>query len=140
MLLPIIKALGFELIGLKCIHSHSLILRFYIDHISGININDCVNVSQKLSTILDLKKIITVPYTLEVSSPGINRPIFTVEHYIRFIKKEIVLVLRTEKQHCRKWKGVIKSVKGNTVIITVNKKDEVFKIKNIQKANLISKF
>ena len=77
---------------------------------------------------------------LEVSSPGLDRPLFTAEHYARFVGEEVTLVLRMAVQNRRKWQGVIKAVDGEMITVTVEGKDEVFALSNIQKANLVPHF
>lgn len=140
MLLESVEVLGFEFVGLKFIRAHQSTLLIYIDSKNGIHIDDCANVSRKVSAILDLKTPITVAYTLEVSSPGLDRPIFTTAHYTRFLGKEVSLVLRIPVQHRQKWQGIIKSVKAKMITVTVDGNDTVFALSNIQKANLIPHF
>ncbi len=73
-------------------------LRFciYIDSRNGINADDCANVNRQVSAILDIKELITVAHNLEVSSPGLNRLIFTTEHYVRFCGEEVKLILHMQ--------------------------------------------
>lgn len=89
---------------------------------------------------MDVEDPITVPYNLEVSSPGLDRPLFTAEHYNRFMGEEVSLVLRMAVQNRRKWQGTIKSVDGEMITVHVEGSDEVFALSNIQKANLVPHF
>ena len=106
----------------------------------GINVDDCADVSHQVSAVLDVEDPITVAYNLEVSSPGLDRPMFTAEHYVRFTGEEVALVLRMAVQNRRKWQGIIKAVDGEMITVTVEGKDEVFALSNIQKANLVPHF
>ncbi len=115
-------------------------LRIYIDSEDGINVDDCADVSHQVSAVMDVEDPITVAYNLEVSSPGLDRPLFTAEHYARFTGEEVSLVLRMAVQNRRKWQGVIKGVDGEMITVTVEGKDEVFALSNIQKANLVPHF
>ncbi|CAD6510136.1 ribosome maturation factor RimP [Candidatus Profftia tarda] len=133
-----IEELGFEFLGIEFISGRNSILRVYIDHESGINIDDCANVSCQVNTILDIEDPIKVAYNLEVSSPGINRPIFTTEHYLRFIGREVLIVLRMASKHRHIWQGIIKDVENEIITVTVDKRDKIFALKNIQKANLVT--
>ncbi|AEW44246.1 ribosome maturation protein [Serratia symbiotica str. 'Cinara cedri'] len=137
MLLEPIKALGFELIGIEFIYARQSTLRIYIDSKKGINIDDCANVSHQVSTVLDTADPITVAYNLEISSPGLNRPMFTAAHYTCFLGAEVRLLLHIPVQNRRKWQGIIRSVEGNAITVTIGEKNEVFALSNIQKANLI---
>nr|MBA2815979.1 Ribosome maturation factor RimP [Candidatus Pantoea persica] len=135
-----VKALGYELVGIKFVRGCTSTLRIYIDSEYGINVDDCADVSHQVSAVLDVEDPITVAYNLEVSSPGLDHPLFTSEHYTRFMGEEVSLVLRMAVQNRRKWQGIIKSVDGEMVTVTVEGKDEVFALSNIQKANLVPHF
>ena len=80
-----VEALGYELVGIRirfaAVHRR---LRIYIDSDDGINVDDCADVSHQVSAVMDVEDPITVAYNLEVSSPGLDRPMFTAEHYERF--------------------------------------------------------
>ncbi|EYU16449.1 MULTISPECIES: ribosome maturation factor RimP [Photorhabdus] len=135
-----VEALGFELVGLEFIRARVSTLRIYIDSENGITVDDCADVSHQVSAVLDVEDPISVLYNLEISSPGLERPLFTVEHYQRFIGEEVSLVLRIAMQNRRKWLGIIKTVDGEMITVTVDGKDEVFALSNIQKANLVPHF
>ena len=135
-----VAALGFELVGIEYIRGRHSTLRIYIDSESGITVDDCADVSHQVSAVLDVEDPITEAYTLEVSSPGLDRPLFTVEHFRQFIDEDVVFTLRMAIQNRRKWSGKIKAVEGETITVQVDGKDEIFAFGNIQKANLIPKF
>ncbi len=77
MLLAPVEALGFELVGIEFIRARQSTFHIYIDSENGINVDDCANVSYQVSAVLDIEELIAVAYNLEVSSPGLDRPIFT---------------------------------------------------------------
>ncbi len=136
-----VAASGYELVGLEFIRAgeHST-LRVFIDHENGIFVDDCAEVSRQVSAVMDVEDPITVAYNLEVSSPGLERPLFKVEHYEQFIGHEVNLVLKMAMSNRRKWKGVIEAVVGETITLTVDGEKEEFALSNISKANLIPKF
>lgn len=136
-----VAASGYELVGLEFVRAgqHST-LRIYIDHENGITVDDCAEVSHQVSAVLDVEDPITVAYNLEVSSPGMERPLFKAAHYDQFIGHEVSIVLKMAVANRRKWKGIIHSVEGETVTVTVDGQEESFAISNISKANLIPKF
>ncbi|AEH34025.1 ribosome maturation factor RimP [Vibrio anguillarum] len=136
-----VAASGYELVGLEFIRAgeHST-LRIYIDHENGINVDDCAEVSHQVSAVLDVEDPISVAYNLEVSSPGLERPLFKAAHYEQFIGHEVSIVLKMGVGNRRKWKGIIHSIDGETVAISVDGKEELFALSNISKANLIPKF
>lgn len=136
-----VNALGYELVGLEFIRAgeHST-LRVFIDHKNGINVDGCAEVSRQISAVMDVEDPITVAYHLEVSSPGLERPLFKVAHYQQFIGHEVSLVLKMAMDNRRKWKGDIIAVEGELVTLKVDGNDETFALSNISKANLIPKF
>ncbi|ASV32975.1 ribosome maturation factor RimP [Candidatus Williamhamiltonella defendens] len=135
-----VEGLGYELVGIEFIQSRQSVLRIYIDHEEGVTVDSCSDVSKEVSSVLDVEDPITVPYNLEISSPGLDRPLFTARHYAQFIGEKVNLMLRMAIQNQRKWQGIIKSVDGESIIVAVNQKDEVFALSNIQKANLVPHF
>lgn len=136
-----VVASGYELVGLEFVRAgeHST-LRIYIDHENGITVDDCAEVSHQVSAVLDVEDPITVAYNLEVSSPGLERPLFKAAHYEQFIGHEVSIVLKMAVSNRRKWKGLIHSVEGETIHIMVDAQEELFALSNIAKANLIPKF
>ncbi|SIN72548.1 ribosome maturation factor RimP [Salinivibrio sp. ES.052] len=136
-----VEALGYELVGLEFVRAgqHST-LRIFIDHENGITVDDCADVSRQVGAVLDVEDPITVAYNLEVSSPGVDRPLFTAEHYQQFIGHEVNIVLKMAMQNRRKWKGEILSVDGDTITVRVDGQDEAFALSNIAKANLVPSF
>lgn len=141
LLEPSVQAIGFELVGLEFIRAgeHST-LRVFIDHENGINVDGCAEVSRQISAVMDVEDPITVAYYLEVSSPGLERPLFKAAHYQQFIGHEVSLVLKMAMGNRRKWKGDIVAVEGELITLNVDGNDESFALSNISKANLVPKF
>lgn len=135
-----VEALGFELVGIEFIRGRQSTLRIYIDSDEGITVDNCADVSHQVSAILDVEDPISVAYSLEVSSTGLDRPLFTTAHYRQFKGSDVSVVLRIAVQNRRKWQGIIKAVDGEMITVTVDGKDEVFALNNIQKANLVTHF
>lgn len=136
-----IEAMGCELVGIECQRAgRFLTVRLYIDKDSGVTIDDCSDVSRQISAILDVEDPITDKYNLEVSSPGLDRPLFTVAHYERFKGREVVIHLRIPMFDRRKWQGVIESVDGDFITLKVEGEARQFAFGNIQKANLVPVF
>jgi ribosome maturation factor RimP len=88
MVLPLVTALGLELFEIEYKREgRQMILRIFIDKEGGITLDDCAAVSRELSALLDVEDIIPGKFTLEVSSPGLNRPIRSLADYDRYIGK-----------------------------------------------------
>ena len=140
---PVIVDMGYELVGIEYVASgkHS-ILRIYIDSDSGIGVDDCEAVSRQISAILDVEDPITGQYNLEVSSPGIERPLFHIGHYQRFLGHNIKLRLVRPIDGQRKFMGAIGSVSetNNSIELVTELGPVVLDIELIEKANLVADF
>ena len=135
---PLIEELGYELWGCEYLpqKNHSL-LRIYIDKEGGIALEDCERLSKRLSALLDVEDPISGNYSLEISSPGIPRPLFYKEQYERYSGFEINLKLFKPINGRRKFSGTIVNV--NEEILTLKMGEEILEIQfpHIVKANLI---
>lgn len=136
----VVTGMGYELVGVEHIASgkHS-ILRLYIDAEKGIGLDDCEAVSRQVSAIFDVEDPIATQYNLEVSSPGVERPLFHVGHYQRFLGHDIKLRLVRPINGQRRFNGTIGRVSEvNNSIELVTALDTVtLDIELIEKANLI---
>jgi len=141
MFAPSVEDLGYELVGVEYVRAgkHST-LRVYIDQEAGILVDDCAAVSRQIGAIMDVEDPITNEYTLEVSSPGLDRPLFGASQYALFIGETVKVQLRMPIQNRRRWKGVIDSVEGEIISVNVDGTVERFSLSNIQKANIVPKF
>ncbi len=140
MFAPTVSALGYELLGIEYISQgkHSVI-RIFIDSDNGINLDDCQKVSRQVSGILDVEDPITGEYSLEVSSPGTERPLFTLEHYVQFTGQPVFLRFYGMIEKRRKLKGHIVSVEESKITISEldTELEFVIDFDDIDKAHLI---
>ncbi|TEU26954.1 MAG: ribosome maturation factor RimP [Gammaproteobacteria bacterium] len=140
---PVIVDMSYELVGIEYVASgkHST-LRIYIDSENGIGVDDCEAVSRQVSAILDVEDPITNQYNLEVSSPGIERPLFHIGHYQRFLGYDIKLRLVRPINGQRKFTGAIGSVSetNNSVELVTELGPVMLDIELIEKANLVANF
>ncbi|MDP8078868.1 ribosome maturation factor RimP [Phocoenobacter skyensis] len=136
-----IDAMGFELVGIETQRAgRFLTVRIYIDKEGGVTVEDCSSVSRQVSAIFDVEDPISDKYNLEVSSPGLDRPLFTLEHYQRFIGRGITIHLRIPMLDRRKWQGELVSIENDVITLKVENEMHSFVFGNIQKANLIPVF
>ncbi len=141
MLIAPVEALGHSLWGIEYVHAgkHS-VLRVYIDNEKGIFIDDCADVSRQVSAVLDVEDPISTEYTLEVSSPGVDRPLFNAEQYAAYIGETVKVQLTMPVAGSRNLKGTVTGVEGQMLTLTVDGKELIVALDNIRKGNLIAKF
>ncbi len=138
---PIVASLGCELWGLEYLtQGRYTTLRLFIDSAEGVTLEDCEKVSRQVSSVLDVEDPIEGEYTLEVSSPGLDRPLYTAAQYARYIGEQVNLRLRIARDGRRKFKGTILAVDGDDVRIAVDDKEHVLAVDLIDKANVIPRF
>ncbi|MCK3656978.1 ribosome maturation factor RimP [Pasteurellaceae bacterium Macca] len=136
-----IESMGFELVGIECQRAgRFMTVRLYLDKEGGVTIDDCSDVSRQVSAIFDVEDPIADKYNLEVSSPGLDRPLFTLAHFERFMGRDVVVHLRIPMFDRRKWQGQITAVEGDLITLTVEGNPQSFAFGNIQKANLVPVF
>ena len=135
---PVVESMGYELVGVDFHGSeHHGVLRVYIDSSDGITVDDCAAVSHQLSAVLDVEDPIAQAYDLEVSSPGINRPLFKQSDYARFSGEKAKIKLAVALNGRRNFSGVLVGI-DETDHVLIDVDNEIFKLPlhNIAKANL----
>ena len=132
-----VTALGFELWGVEYIAQgrHSVV-RVYIDGPGGVTIDDCAAVSEQVGSVLDVADPITGEYTLEVSSPGLDRLLFTLEQYSGYAGERVEVRLRRAFEGRRKYTGVLRGVEGEDVVIQVDDQEYLLPFGMIEKARV----
>ena len=140
---PIVIDMGYELLGIEYVASgkHS-VLRLYIDCEKGVGVNDCETVSRQVSAIMDVEDLISGQYNLEVSSPGIERPLFVIGHYQRFLGHDVCLRTYRPIDGRRNFTGCIGSIgdTSNTIELVTELGPVTLDIDLIEKANLVAHF
>ena len=136
---PAVTALGFRLWGIEYIPQgkHSL-LRIYIDKDGGIDIEDCALASRQISSILDVEDPISGEYTLEVSSPGLDRTLFSIEQFNDYLGSHVRLRLAENFDGKRNFSGQLKAVVDDEVVLIIGDEEYTIPYELIEKANLVS--
>ncbi len=140
---PVVKALGFQLWGIEYLgQGRHTLLRIYIDKEGGINIEDCVEASRQISSLLDVEDPIKDEYTLEVSSPGLDRMLFTPEQYRMYANAMLKIRLSGNVGGRRNFTGVLKDVvttqEVTTVVVQVGAEEFSLPFQQIEKASLVA--
>ncbi|CAM3989480.1 ribosome maturation factor RimP [Vreelandella rituensis] len=138
---PVVAAMGFELWGIDHLSQgkHSRLV-VYIERDSGVSVEDCADVSRQVSAVFDVEDPIAGEYRLEVSSPGMARPLYTLDHYIRFQGHQIALKLRLPFDGRRKFQGLLAGVEGDDVLLQFEGEEYCFPIESIDQAHIVPQF
>lgn len=136
---PVVESMGFELVGIE-FHSseHHGVLRIYIDQDSGITVDDCAKVSRQISAVIDVEDPIEMAFDLEVSSPGINRPLFKFNDFDKYKGLKAKIKLGVALNGRKNFSGVLQGVDTNQQVI-IDVDNEIFELpyQDIAKANLV---
>ncbi len=139
MVEPVLNAMGLQLWGVEYLGQgkHTL-LRIYIEKEGGINVEDCAEASRQVSGLLDVEDPISNEYTLEVSSPGVDRMLFTIAQYRQYAGCMAKLRLTENFEGRRNFQGRLGAVEDNEVVLLVGEDKLVFPIELIEKANIVA--
>lgn len=138
---PAVEAAGFEFWGLEYLSQgkHS-ILRVFIEHENGIDVDDCAEVSHQVSGVLDVEDPISGFYNLEISSPGMDRSLFTEQQFAQYVGETVELRLSFPLNGRRKFKGTIEQVNNGQIELLVDSEVYDISVQQIEKAQLIAKY
>ncbi len=137
----VVETMGYELVGVEYRRgADSGLLRVYIDQDEGIMLDDCVAVSRQVSAMLDVEDPLKEAYQLEVSSPGMDRPLFVKEHFERFAGSKVRVKLRMKLHGRRKFEGVLKGVQDENVVLEMDDEMEYLPLDQIDSARLVPEF
>lgn len=139
---PVVASLGMELVDVVFVQEHgSPILRIYADKEGGITIGDITDISREISTVLDVEDFIDKKYMLEVSSPGLDRPLTKPEHFEKVVGKKIRVRIKEAMDGRRNFKGTLDSCTDDMLKITDNDGVEFeIELGNVDKARLEIEF
>lgn len=138
---PAVTALGYELWGCEWVGAgkNRRLLRVYVDSENGVNIDACAKISRQISAVLDVEDPIEGRYLLEVSSPGIDRPLFSLAQYQRYIGRTINIRLRLAKEGRRNFSGILQSAAASRIVLQLaDQTTQEFAWRDIEKAHLTS--
>lgn len=117
---PTIEGLGFELVRIRLMGGKRTTLQIMAERPEGgIEVEDCARISRAVSAVLDVEDPISGEYTLEVSSPGIDRPLTRLKDFERYADYEVRLETSELIEGRRRFKGVLHGVEGNEVLIVI---------------------
>ena len=134
---PVLESLGMELVDVEFRREQpGWVLRLYIDKEGGITLDDCSRVGRELGTILDVESYIDRSYNLEVSSPGLTRPLKKLKDFEKFIDHPVKIKLYSAINGKKSFLATIKVVDGDEINLDIDGEEKKMKINDIAKANL----
>lgn len=138
MLEPAIDALGCGLWGIDYhAQGKKSVLRIYIEKDAGVMMGDCERVSRQVSSILDVEDPISGEYTLEVSSPGMDRSLYKLEQYLLYIGSHINIRLRIAFDGRKNFSGVLKGIEEDEIVLEADNEEYLLPYELIDRANIV---
>jgi len=138
LLEPAVERLGYDLVHVTLGRSKTRALRMFIDAPGGITVDDCERVSRQVSDILDVEDMVEGEYTLEISSPGLDRPLVKREHFEEAQGKNVFIRMHGLHRGRRKFRGSLLEVRSDTVLVEVDGESYELLYNEMQRANLVS--
>ncbi|MBW2521498.1 MAG: ribosome maturation factor RimP [Deltaproteobacteria bacterium] len=139
--LPLLKEQGLELLEVQYRREqHGWILRLIIDKPGGVSLDDCVAVSRELSQILDVDDFVDQAYNLEVSSPGLDRPLKSMTDFQRFRGRLVKVVTREPLAGEHVFIGRIRETEGESIVLEVGRREVVIPFPQVARARLEVEF
>lgn len=138
----VVEPMDYELVGVEYFQrgAHGAVLRVYIDREQGITLDDCTAVSHQLSGVLDVEDPVSGHYDLEVSSPGLDRPLFTTGHFEQFHGRRARLRLVSKLDGRRNFEGILGAVSGDSLILEMPDATCEIPLDLIESARLVPEF
>ena len=141
MLEPVVESLGYELVLLEYFPQRGgATLRLFIDSLGGITVKDCERVSREVSGLLDVEDPIPQGYRLEVSSPGMDRPLVKPEHFERFVGQDVAIKLAVPRDGQRRFSGRLLGFAKRAVSLQTEHGNVDFGLDEIERAQLVPHF
>ncbi len=138
---PVVEGMGCLLWGIEYLpHGKNGSLKVYIDSEDGVDVDDCARVSHQLSAMLDVEDPIQGKYTLEVSSPGMDRRLFTSDQFDAWKGAQIKLSLRTPYEGRKRFKGLLCGIEEGDVVVRSGDEEYLFPLEDIDRANIVPTF
>ena len=141
LLTPTVESLGCSIWGVEFLaQGKHTKLRLYIDREDGVSVDDCANVSRHVSDILDVEELISGAYTLEVSSPGMDRILFKESQFSDSVGEQVDVRLNFPFEGRRKFIGLLAGVQDSMAVVQIDQDEYLLPLENIQRARVIPVF
>ena len=138
---PVLEEMDVELVDMEYLSEHGRwVLRIYVDQEGGINLDGCARVSREIGDLIDVKEIIQHEYVLEVSSPGLNRPLKKEKDFLRSVGNKVKVRMVAPVEGRRNFTGYLRDYRDGMLFVDV--KDILVSLPrtDVEKANLVYEF
>ncbi len=141
LLAPTVESLGCKIWGVEYLSQgkHTK-LRLYIDRDEGVTVDHCADVSRHVSDVLDVEEFLNAAYTLEVSSPGMDRILFKESQYAESVGEQVEIRLNFPFEGRKKFVGVLTDVQDSTAVVRIEDEEFLLPLENIQRARVVPVF
>lgn len=138
---PVLDEMGFDLVDVEYLSEHGrMVLRIYVDKEGGITLDECARVSREVGDLIDIKNFIHHEYVLEVSSPGLNRPLKKEKDFLRAIGKKVKIRMNIPIKGRRRFTGYLTEIEHGNLYLEIDDHLFVLPRQGIEKANLVYEF
>jgi ribosome maturation factor RimP len=135
---PVVEGLGYIFVGLRITpQGRSSLVQLYVDKVGGITIDECAQVSRQVDAVMTVKGSIQGEYILEVSSPGLDRLLFTIEQFREQIGKNVAIRLTVPMEERRNFKGIIEDVGEENISIRMESDTVQLAFADISEARIV---
>ena len=141
LIAPSVEALDAVVWGVEYLSQGKYsVLRIYIERDAGVSVDLCADVSRHVSDLLDVEEILPEAYTLEVSSPGMDRLLFKSEHYLAHVGERLDVRLNYPFEGKKKLVGLLAGLEDNSVVLQLSDEEYLLPLENVQKARIVPVF
>jgi ribosome maturation factor RimP len=138
---PVLDETGVELVDIEYVFERGRwVLRIYLDSEGGITLDDCARVSREIGDLIEVKDVLLREYVLEVSSPGLNRPLKKEKDFLRAIGNRVKVKMVTPVKGCRNFTGYLRDLKDGALYLEVENNLVLLPLQDLKKANLVYEF
>ncbi len=138
---PVIQELGFELVDVDFLTDRGRrVLRIYVDTREGITLDECAEVSREVGSLIDLEDLISEQYVLEVSSPGLNRPLRKEKDFIAAMGRKVKVKMRKPLEGRRNFTGMLENFDNGVITLRMENNEIVLPVAEIERANIVYQF
>ena len=138
---PVLVEMGFELVDVQYLSEHGkMVLRIYADRDGGITLDDCALLSREIADLLDVKDIVQHEYVLEVSSPGLNRPLKREKDFLSAVGRKVKIKMVRPLNGQRNFNGKLRGFQDGILHVETVNNLFLLRWQDVEKANIVYEF